>query len=241
MIVIPAIDLHEGQVVRLKQGAFDAVTYYSTNPSEVARAFEEAGATRIHVVDLDGSLKGKGVNLKAIESICQTVHAEVELGGGIRCVEDARQAFSLGVDYIILGTIVAKDPMAAKDILKAFPGRAGLGIDALNGKVAVGGWKEVTDKSAFALAADFEPFAPAFVVYTDISRDGMLTGPNIETTAAMVAAVDIPVIASGGVSSLDDLTSLAQIPGLFGAITGKAVYEGRFTVHEAIQLIGGVK
>ena len=211
--------------------------YYSTNPAEVARAFEDAGAKRIHVVDLDGSLKGKGVNLKAIESICRAVQAEVELGGGIRCVEDARRAFSLGVDYIILGTIVAKDPMAVKDILKAFPGKAGLGIDALNGKVAVGGWKEVTDKSAFDLAAEFEPLHPAFVVYTDISRDGMLTGPNIETTLSMVGAVGIPVIASGGVSSLDDLTALAQIPGLFGAITGKAVYEGRFTVEDAIKMV----
>jgi phosphoribosylformimino-5-aminoimidazole carboxamide ribotide isomerase len=240
MIVIPAIDLHEGNVVRLKQGAFDAVTHYSTNPAEVARAFEDAGAKRIHVVDLDGSLKGTGVNLKAIAAICQAVQAEVELGGGIRSIDDARRAFDLGVSYIILGTIVAVDPEATKAILRAFPGRAGLGIDALNGKVAIGGWKEVTDKSAFALASEFEPMQPAFVVYTDISRDGMLTGPNIETTAAMVGAVDIPVIASGGVSSLDDLASLAQIPGLFGAITGKAVYEGRFTVHEAIQLIGGV-
>ena len=240
MIVIPAIDLHNGQVVRLKQGAFDAVTYYSSNPAEVARAFEEAGAKRIHVVDLDGSLKGTGVNLHAIESICQAVQAEVELGGGIRSVEDAKRAFSLGVNYIILGTIVAKAPQAAKEILSVFPGKAGLGIDALNGKVAIGGWKEVTDRSAFDLAAEYVPYAPAFVVYTDISRDGMLTGPNIETTLAMVKAVDIPVIASGGVASLEDLTSLSEIPGLFGAITGKAIYEGRFTVHEAIQLIGGV-
>ncbi|HQP30987.1 MAG TPA: 1-(5-phosphoribosyl)-5-[(5-phosphoribosylamino)methylideneamino]imidazole-4-carboxamide isomerase [Deltaproteobacteria bacterium] len=239
MIVIPAIDLHDGRVVRLKQGAFDAVTYYSTNPDEVARAFEEAGATRIHVVDLDGSLKGAGVNLQAIEAICKAVQCEVELGGGIRSAEDARRAYSLGVNYIILGTIVAKDPQAAKEILSEFPGKAGLGIDALNGRVAIGGWKEVTDRSAFDLAQEYVPFAPAFVVYTDISRDGMLSGPNIETTAAMVAAVDIPVIASGGVSSLGDLKALAEIPGLFGAITGKAVYEGRFTVQEAIDLLGG--
>jgi len=241
MIVIPAIDLHEGQVVRLTQGAFDAVTYYNPNPAAVARAFEEAGATRIHVVDLDGSLKGEGVNLKAIESICRAVHAEVELGGGIRSIEDARRAFALGVSCVILGTIAAKDPEAAKAILAAFPGRVGVGIDALNGKVAIGGWKEVTDKSAFELAAEFAAFQPAFVVYTDISRDGMLTGPNIETTAAMVGAVDIPVIASGGVASLEDLAALAEIPGLFGAITGKAIYEGRFTVHEAIQRLGGIR
>lgn len=241
MMVIPAIDLHEGQVVRLKQGAFDAVTYYSTNPAEVARAFEEAGATRIHVVDLDGSLKGRGVNLKAIADICAACHAQVELGGGIRSVDDARRAFDLGVSYIILGTIVAKDPEAAKEILKAFPDKTGIGIDALNGKVAIGGWKEVTDKSAFELAAEYTPFKPAFVVYTDISRDGMLTGPNIETTAAMAASVDMPVIASGGVASLEDLKALCAIPGLFGAITGKAVYEGRFTVQEAIELIGGAK
>lgn len=241
MIVIPAIDLHEGQVVRLKQGAFDAVTYYSTNPAEVARAFEEAGAARIHVVDLDGSLKGQGVNLKAIADICAACHAQVELGGGIRSVDDARRALDLGVSYIILGTIVAKDPEAAQEILKTFPGKTGIGIDALNGKVAIGGWKELTDKSAFELAAEYAPFKPAFVVYTDISRDGMLTGPNIETTAAMAASLDMPVIASGGVASLEDLKALCKIPGLFGAITGKAVYEGRFTVQEAIELIGGAK
>lgn len=237
MIVIPAIDLHEGQVVRLRQGAFDNVTYYSTDPAEIARSFQDAGATRIHVVDLDGSLKGAGVNVHAIEAICAAVEIEVDLGGGIRSIADARRAFELGVDYVILGTIIVKDPKAAKEIIAAFPDKAGIGIDALNGKVAVGGWKEVTDQSAFDLAHAFEDVQPAFVVYTDISRDGMLTGPNVETTAAMVEAVSIPVIASGGVSCLEDLVALARIPGIFGAITGKAVYEGRLDVRAAVQAI----
>lgn len=237
MIVIPAIDLHAGRVVRLKQGAFDAVTQYSTNPAEVARSFQDAGASRIHVVDLDGSLKGAGVNLQAIEEICQAVTIEVDLGGGIRTIADARRAFDLGVDYVILGTIIVKDPESAKTIITAFPGQAGIGIDALNGMVAVGGWKEVTDLSAFDLARAFADVQPAFLVYTDISRDGMLTGPNFETTAAMVKAVDIPVIASGGVACIDDLVALAKIPGLFGAITGKAVYEGRLDVREAVRTI----
>lgn len=237
MIVIPAIDLHDGQVVRLKQGAFDNVTYYSTDPAEVARCFQEAGATRIHVVDLDGSLKGAGVNLQAIEAVCTAVEIEVDLGGGIRSIADARRAFDLGIDYVILGTVIVKDPEAAREIIAAFPGRAGIGIDALNGRVAVGGWKEVSDREAIALAREFEPMQPAFIVYTDISRDGMLTGPNLETTAAMVAAVRIPVIASGGVSCLEDLVALARIPGIFGAITGKAVYEGRLDVKTAIATV----
>lgn len=237
MIVIPAIDLHAGRVVRLRQGAFDAVTQYSTDPAEVARSFEDAGASRIHVVDLDGSLKGEGVNLAAIEAVCAAVTIEVDLGGGIRSIADARRAFDLGATYVILGTIIVKDPEAAREIIAAFPGKAGIGIDALNGQVAVGGWKEVTDQSAFDLARAFADVKPAFLVYTDISRDGMLSGPNFETTAAMVKAVDIPVIASGGVASLDDLVTLAKIPGLFGAITGKAVYEGRLDVRAAVEAI----
>lgn len=234
MIVIPAIDLHEGNVVRLKKGAFEDVTCYSTVPADVAKSFRDAGATRIHVVDLDGSLKGQGVNTRAIESICRAAGVQVELGGGIRTREDAGRAFDLGVSFVILGTVIATMPEQAKEIILEFPGKVGIGIDALKGFVAVRGWKEITQQTAIALAKDFEAAGPAFVVYTDIDRDGMLTGPNIEATAEMVKSVSIPVVASGGVSSMDDIRALKGIPGLMGAITGKAVYEGLLDVKAAI-------
>jgi phosphoribosylformimino-5-aminoimidazole carboxamide ribotide isomerase len=234
MIVIPAIDLHEGNVVRLRKGAFEDVTQYSTVPADVAKSFRDAGATRIHVVDLDGSLKGQGVNIKAIESICRATGVEVELGGGIRSDDDADRAFDLGVSYVILGTIVATMPEKAKEIILEFPGKVGIGIDALKGFVAVRGWKEITQQKAVALAKEFEAVKPAFLVYTDIDRDGMLTGPNIETTAEMVRSVNIPVVASGGVSSMNDIRALKGIPGLMGAITGKAVYEGLLDVRAAV-------
>lgn len=234
MIVIPAIDLHEGTVVRLKKGAFDDVTYYSKDPAEVARVFRDAGAKRIHVVDLDGSVQGRGVNTAAIASICCAAGIEVELGGGIRCMDDAKRVFDLGVTYAILGTVVVKDPEGAKEIIRSFPGRVAIGIDALKGKVAVHGWKEVTETTAVAVARDFEEVSPAFVVYTDIDRDGMLEGPNIEETRIMAEGVSIPVVASGGVSSMEDLAALSKIHGLLGAITGKAVYEGKIDLKQAI-------
>jgi phosphoribosylformimino-5-aminoimidazole carboxamide ribotide isomerase len=237
MIVIPAIDLHEGNVVRLKKGVFDDVTYYSKDPAEVALAFTDAGAKRIHVVDLDGSVKGKGVNTSAIASICASAGVEVELGGGIRSIDDAQRVFDLGVTYAILGTMVVKDPDAAKEIIARFPGKVAIGIDALKGRVAVHGWKEVTDQTALALAKDFEEVSPSFVVYTDIDRDGMLTGPNIDETRTMAEGVNIPVVASGGVSSTDDLIALSYIPKLMGAITGKALYEGKIDLKQAIAKI----
>ena len=236
MIIIPAIDLHQGQVVRLKKGKFDEVTVYSRFPADVAKAFADAGAKRIHVVDLDGSVAGKGMNVQAISSICSAVGVEVELGGGIRSLDDARRAFDLGISYVILGTLVAKDPKTAEAIISACPGKVGIGIDALEGKVAVQGWKELTGQTAVALARYYEQFNPAFIVYTDISRDGMLTGPNIEATAALAAEVRTPVIASGGVGSMDDIRALLQAGGLHGAIVGKAIYEGHVDVKEAVQL-----
>jgi phosphoribosylformimino-5-aminoimidazole carboxamide ribotide isomerase len=234
MIVIPAIDLHEGSVVRLRKGVFEDVTYYSSVPADVARSFLDAGTRRIHVVDLDGSLKGQGVNTRAIESICSVPGIEVELGGGIRSGEDAGKAFDLGVSWVILGTITATMPEKAKEIIQKYPGRVGIGIDALKGLVAVRGWKEITGLTAVALAREFEPVSPAFVVYTDIDRDGMLTGPNIEATAEMVRSISIPVVASGGISNMDDIRALKGIPGLMGAITGKAVYEGLLDVKAAV-------
>lgn len=236
MIVIPAIDLHEGNVVRLKKGAFEDITRYSSVPADVAREFRDAGAARIHVVDLDGSVKGEGVNTKAIESICRASNVEVELGGGIRSVDHAKAAFDLGVTYVILGTITAAAPEEAKEIISSFPGRVGIGIDALKGYVAVRGWKEITEKTAVSLAREYEEAGPAFLVYTDIDRDGMLAGPNLEAMAEMVRSVNIPVVASGGVSSIGDIAALKGIAGLMGVITGKAIYEGRIDLRRAVEL-----
>ncbi|HPC46427.1 MAG TPA: 1-(5-phosphoribosyl)-5-[(5-phosphoribosylamino)methylideneamino]imidazole-4-carboxamide isomerase [Deltaproteobacteria bacterium] len=236
MIVIPAIDLHGGRVVRLKRGDFREVTVYSEDPAAVARGFEESGAGRIHVVDLDGSVVGRGVNLGAVEAIRAAVRIPVELGGGIRRVEDAAYAFDLGVDYVILGTVTARNPEMASKIIRTFPGRVGIGLDALDGKVAVAGWKELTETTAIELARHYETFGPAFIVYTDISRDGMLSGVNAGATHTLARAVATPVIASGGVSGLDDIRMLAEAGSVHGVIVGKAIYEGRIDVKEAVDL-----
>jgi phosphoribosylformimino-5-aminoimidazole carboxamide ribotide isomerase len=235
MIIIPAIDLHHGKVVRLKKGDFNAITIYSDSVASIARSFEEAGAKRIHVVDLDGSLEGRRINADSIKAICDAVKVEVELGGGIRTLADADEAFGLGVSYVILGTVIIRDPDAAIKILNAFPGKAALGIDARDGKVATSGWTETSTRDAFEVAREFEQLNPAFIVYTDISRDGMLTGPNIEATKMLATSVKTPVVASGGVSGMEDLIELNKIKGLFGAITGKALYEGRLDLKQAIK------
>lgn len=237
MLVIPAIDLHNSQVVRLQQGAFDKVTLYNRDPAGVAKAWQEAGAKRIHVVDLDGSVQGKGVNTPAIKAICNLVDVDVEVGGGIRSEEDAARMIDLGVTFIILGTMVVDDRKGAKRIIERFPGRVAIGIDAIGGKVAIHGWQDITDVDVIDLARYYEEAHPAFIVYTDIKRDGMLTGPNIDATASLARKVDIPVVASGGVSSIEDLVALNNIPHLVGAITGKALYEGRIDLKEAISRI----
>jgi phosphoribosylformimino-5-aminoimidazole carboxamide ribotide isomerase len=236
VIVIPAIDLHQGKVVRLKKGVFEDVTIYSEDPCAVALSFAQAGARRIHVVDLDGSVAGKGMNVQAIRAICSSVDVPVELGGGIRSEEDAQRMFDLGVSFIILGTVTVKAPDTALRIIERFPGCVGIGIDALNGHVALEGWKEVSERTAIEVARYYEQAGPAFVVYTDISRDGMLTGPNIDATALLASEITTPVIASGGVSGIDDIRSLLKVKDLFGAIVGKAIYEGFVNVHDAVQL-----
>lgn len=237
MIVIPAIDLHEGQVVRLRQGAFDDVTVYGDDPASVARSFVEAGARRIHVVDLDGSVEGRSVNENAIRAICEAVDVEVDLGGGIRCLADAQRLLNLGLSYVILGTMVVKDPEGAREIIRAFPGKVGLGIDARDGYVAIHGWKEITDLSVTELLHRYDDVEPAFVVYTDISRDGMLSGANVEATADLARSTTIPVIASGGVADIENLEELAATGVIAGAITGKAVYEGTLDLAEAVKRV----
>ncbi|HOJ13268.1 MAG TPA: HisA/HisF-related TIM barrel protein, partial [Deltaproteobacteria bacterium] len=166
MIVIPAVDLYQGKVVRLARGDYNEVTVYSDDPVAVARSFEDAGAGRIHVVDLDAAAQGRGANLDAIGAIARALGIEVELGGGIRTVEDARRAFDLGVKYVILGTVCVRDPSTASSILEAFPGRVAIGIDALGGRAAITGWKEVTSMTALDLARHYEKLRPAFIVFT---------------------------------------------------------------------------
>lgn len=236
MIIIPAIDLKDGKCVRLLQGRKEEVTVYSDDPVSMARHWVELGAKLLHVVDLDGAFTGEQKNFDKIREIRKAIHIPIELGGGIRNIERIEQLIKLGVDRTIIGTSAAKDPDMVKEACKKYPGKVLVGIDAKDGKVAVKGWVEVTELDAIAFAEKMESLGAAGIIYTDISRDGMLSGPNIDAMAKMVEAVDIPVIASGGVSNIDDIKSLMQIKGLWGVITGKALYAGTLDLKEAIHL-----
>jgi len=238
MKIIPAIDLKEGQCVRLLQGRKDDVTPFSPDPVSVAKRWVSEGAELIHIVDLDGAFSGDQKNLDSIKRIRQAVDVELELGGGIRDIERIDLMIALGIDRVILGTVAVRTPDLVRDASERYPGRIIVGIDAKDGRVCIKGWVEVTDIDAFHLAKEMEAMGAGGIIYTDISRDGMLTGPNIETTEKIVQAVSIPVIASGGISSMDDIKNLAGIRGLWGAITGKALYTGSVSLPEAIQLAG---
>ena len=237
MRVIPAIDLKDGKCVRLLQGREDAVTTYSENPAETARLWESCGAELLHVVDLDGAFTGRQKNLNAIREIRAAVAMEIEVGGGIRDLSRIDLLAGIGIDRIILGTAAVEEPALVAEACRKYPGRILAGIDARDGKVAVKGWVEVTGVDAYRLAREAEEKGAAGIIYTDILTDGMMTGPNIGAMEKMVGTVKIPVIASGGVSSLDDLRSLLRIEGLWGAITGKAIYSGAIDLREAIQLV----
>jgi len=236
MLIIPAIDLKDGKCVRLLQGRADAVTVYSDRPDEVAKRWEEMGAKVIHVVDLDGAFSGIQKNIEGIKNIRRAVRVDIELGGGIRDMEMIEMLLSLGIDRVILGTVAIERPELVKEASRRFPGRIIVGIDAKDGLVAVKGWVEITNVKAKELALRMEDYGVWGIIYTDISRDGMLTGPNIEAIREIVEAVNIPVIASGGVSSLDDIKRLKEIKGLWGVITGKALYTGAIDLKEAIEI-----
>jgi phosphoribosylformimino-5-aminoimidazole carboxamide ribotide isomerase len=236
MIVIPAIDLKDGKCVRLLQGKKDEVTVYSDNPAEMAKQWVELGAKLLHVVDLDGAFTGEQKNFEKIKEIRKAIHIPIELGGGIRDIQRIDRLIDLGVDRTIIGTSAAKDPDMVKEACEKYPGKVLVGIDAKDGKVAVKGWVEVTELEAIEFAEKMEKSGAAGIIYTDISRDGMLTGPNIDAMAKMVQAINIPVIASGGVSKLDDIKSLMQIKDLWGVITGKALYSGALDLKEAIEV-----
>jgi phosphoribosylformimino-5-aminoimidazole carboxamide ribotide isomerase len=238
MIVIPAIDLKEGKCVRLEQGLMEKDTVYSDNPAAMARHWQDEGGELLHLVDLDGAFAGVPKNREAIRAIVAAVDIPTELGGGIRDLATIEAYLELGIDRVILGTVAKENPALVAEACRRFPGRIVVGIDAKGGLVAVRGWAEVTEKRAIDLAREMEGFGVTAVIYTDIARDGMMQGPNLEATAALAEAISIPVIASGGVSNLDDIRNLLQIEasGVEGVITGKAIYTGSLNLREAVAL-----
>lgn len=236
MIVIPAIDLKEGKCVRLPQGRMEDATVYSDNPEDTAKRWVAEGAELLHIVDLDGAFTGGMKNLSAIEAIRKAIRIPIEVGGGIRDIERIDQLLSLGVNRIILGTVAVEKPELVKEACKKYPDKILVGIDAKNGFVATKGWVEITQIKAKELALKMQGYGAAGVIYTDISRDGMLTGPNIEATREMAESLNIPVIASGGISSIDDIKRLLKIKDLWGVITGKAIYSGALNLKEAIRI-----
>lgn len=243
MIVIPAIDLKDGQCVRLEQGLMERDTVFCDSPAEQALTWQNQGAELLHLVDLNGAFAGEPKNRSSIEEIVRSVSIPTQLGGGIRDIQTIEAYLSLGISRVILGTAAQRNPELVKEACRLFPGRIVVGIDAKDGLVAVQGWAEVTDISARELAKKFEGFGVAAVIYTDISRDGMLIGPNIDATRALAEAVAIPIIASGGVSKMADIEALMAIEesGVVGVITGKAIYTGAIRLADAIALTKGRK
>lgn len=236
MRLYPAIDVKDGQCVRLKKGLFNEVTVYSERPYEIAKGFEEAGAQFIHTVDLDGALKGHGVNAETIKKICSSVNVPVQMGGGIRTLENIQEVLDLGVYRVIIGTKAVENP----DFIKAAIDRFGaehivVGVDAKDGLVAIEGWEKVSDKTALSLALAMKDIGVQTIVYTDISKDGMLAGPNVEQTKILSDKTGIDIIASGGMSCMDDLTHINDA-GIHGAIIGKAIYEKRIDLKAAVNL-----
>ncbi|MFW6333374.1 MAG: 1-(5-phosphoribosyl)-5-[(5-phosphoribosylamino)methylideneamino]imidazole-4-carboxamide isomerase [Thermodesulfobacteriota bacterium] len=241
MIIIPAIDIKGGRCVRLLQGRMDAETVFSDDPSAMARQWAEQGAEMIHVVDLDGAVEKTPRNLDAIRSILDSVRVPVQVGGGIRTAENIRAFLDLGVYRVIIGTEAIRNPDLVTEACKTFPDRIVVGIDARDGWAAIEGWTETTRVRAVDLARQFENSGVAAVNFTDIHRDGMQTGPNIEETRRMAEAVSIPVVASGGVSTLSDIHNLLPLEsaGVVGVITGKALYSGTLDLKEAIAAARG--
>lgn len=240
MEVIPAIDLLEGHCVRLYQGDYDKSQVFSENPADTAKQWVEQGATRLHVVDLDGAKAGKVVNLSAIETIVNAVSIPVEVGGGLRDKESVQQLFNIGVEWAILGTVAVKQPQLVQELTQEFPQQIIVGIDARNGKVATHGWLETSEVLATQLAIQMQELGAAQIIYTDIHRDGTLTGPNLDALRELAGVIDIPIIASGGVSSVTDLLSLLALEpqGVAGAIVGRALYTGDISLREAVRAVG---
>lgn len=240
MILFPAIDLKQGQAVRLRRGEMASATVFNEDPVAQAEAFVAAGFRWLHVVDLDGAFAGRSENRETVEAILAAVEVPMQLGGGIRDLAGIEGWLAAGLRRVILGTSAVKDPDLVRAACKAFPGRVAVGLDARAGKVAVEGWAQASEVQALDLAQKFEDAGVAAIIYTDIDRDGMLAGLNVEATVALSRAVSIPVIASGGLAGIEDLRRLmaAGEPGIEGAICGRALYDGRLDAAEALALVG---
>ena len=239
MILFPAIDLKDGQCVRLKLGEMNAATVFNDDPAAQALAFEQQGFKYLHIVDLNGAFAGKPVNGAAVEAILNAISIPAQLGGGIRDLGTIEAWLTKGIRRVILGTVAVRDPGLVKDAAKRFPGRIAVGIDAKGGKVAVEGWAETSELTAVDLAKRFENAGVAALIYTDIERDGVLKGLNLPATAALARGTRIPVVASGGLASISDVRDLKkpEYSLLEGAITGRALFDGRINAKEALELL----
>jgi len=237
--LIPAIDLKKGQCVRLKQGRMQDATVYGDNPAEMALHWQNLGATRLHLVDLDGAFAGKPENRQAVADICKAMSIPVQLGGGLRDLTTIASTLELGIERVILGSIAVSQPDLVKQACAEFPNQICVGIDAKGGQVAVHGWDDVTEQQAVDLAKKFEDDGVCAIIYTDIARDGMLNGPNIEETHRLAQSVSIPVIASGGIARQEDVIALSKLydDGICGAITGRAIYEHTLNFTETMQVL----
>ncbi|MCF6157096.1 MAG: 1-(5-phosphoribosyl)-5-[(5-phosphoribosylamino)methylideneamino]imidazole-4-carboxamide isomerase [wastewater metagenome] len=235
MLIIPAIDLKNGKCVRLTQGQKDAETVFSHNPVDMAKSWQDQGAEYLHVVDLDGAFEGEPKNLSLVEQIIKQVKIPVEFGGGLRTTRAVKTVLDFGVDRVIIGTRAIDSPSWMNELCTTFPGRIAVGIDAKNGKVAVKGWTTVCEWTATDFAKEIEKASPSVIIYTDISKDGMLQGPNIPGLKELLQIVKTPVIASGGISSLKDVEALSHI-NIAGMIIGKAFYTGHIKLSEAKKL-----
>jgi phosphoribosylformimino-5-aminoimidazole carboxamide ribotide isomerase len=235
MLIIPAIDIKDGRCVRLFQGEMDKETVYFERPLDAAKHWVAEGATFIHIVDLNGAVEGRPVHTREVEAICKETGVAVELGGGLRSLEAVKTALDLGITRIVIGTAAYDNPEFLRSLCKSFPDKIVVGIDARDGKVAVKGWKETTSMDAVELAKRCEADGASRIIYTDISRDGTRDGVNIEETRKIAQSVKIPIIASGGVATLDDIRRLLQLEkeGVNGVIVGRALYAGAFTLTEA--------
>ena len=235
----PAIDLKDGNCVRLFKADMDAATVFNDNPAAQAKAFEDAGCHWLHIVDLNGAFAGEPVNGSAVDAIMEAVTVPVQLGGGIRDIATMERWLDKGLSRLILGTLAVKNPALVKEACKLFPGKIAVGIDAKGGKVAVEGWAEASELGVVELAQKFEDAGVAAIIHTDIDRDGTLTGVNAEASSELAGAVSIPVIASGGVKDLSDIERVAKAGNLEGVITGRAIYDGGMDLTEALKIASG--
>ena len=236
MIIIPAIDLKDGQCVRLRKGVMDETTVFSNNPTEMASKWVDEGARRLHLVDLNGAFEGKPINEDCIKEITRTFpKLPVQIGGGIRDLKTASAYIDAGINYLIIGTMAVKNPDFVKELCLEFPSKIIVGLDANNGFVATDGWAEQTNINVLDLAKKYEQYGVSSIVYTDIARDGMMQGVNVEATANLADKTSIPIIASGGVTNLDDIAALLKKAhyGIIGAVTGRAIYEGQLNFRDA--------